>query len=86
MEIKIYKAAPLVEPVENVVIRIEEEMPYPVSLGMQRINANIDAEKLEQALFASLPGAIYDALFAKMAIRTSSLFRVAHSIPDQDKV
>lgn len=65
--------------IDSAVITIDVEIPEATdknSLIDWESQANQQAELLERILIDTLPGGVYDRLFARMAERKASLFKV----------
>jgi hypothetical protein len=75
-----YKAQATIpeEPIEGMMIDINAEIPNIKGLHEWEMVMGKEAAALENALYFSLPGGIYDRLLGVMLERKSSHFRVAH--------
>jgi len=83
--VKIARADPLPhKPTPSVEIHICERLPHFGLLGSQAKWFLAEAEKLESALYRSLPGGLYDRLLGVMLRRKSSHFIVAYGSEDDD--
>ena len=63
--------------VPDVILRITTEVPRYETTARQAVMMDAEASKLEAVLYHTLPGGIYDRLFAKMAARAASVFVVS---------
>lgn len=81
-DIYIFKAQPSDHPVEDVKIHIEEEAP-DWNITQQDKVFDVHAHLLENALYQSLPGGIYDRLLGKMLERKATHFRVSHTVGEK---
>lgn len=83
--IKTLKAQPTIadEPIQSVTIEIDTEGPDYDNLRSQAVAFLIVATELEDALYHSLPGGVYDRLVGLMLQRKSSHFIVAHGESDE---
>ena len=88
-----YKAAPIHKDqrIPDLLIIAETEMKEPGKVGCQndfqlwRHQLDNEGQKIVNALFASLPGGVLDAVLYHMLKRKTSLFRVAFDTPLPDK-
>jgi hypothetical protein len=76
-ELAICKAQPTgKEKVEPLTVIVAETLPAFEKLAEQDLFTSTEANRLEQALYNTLPGATYDRLFAAMCLRKASHLRV----------
>ena len=64
--------------IEDVTIHIEEPASTDGSLNRVGWMFTMEAERLEDALWRSLPGGIYDRLFAAIVKRQASILAIAY--------
>jgi hypothetical protein len=78
-ELTLHKAQPTgPQKIEPVTVVIAETIPEFKTLNDISLFASTEANRLEQALYNSLPGATYDRLLGIMLERKATHFRVAH--------
>lgn len=79
-DIRIYSAEPIGnDPRSTATIEIDNITPRLKGLADQDALYQTEAEKLEDALFNTLPGGIYDRLCGCMLRRKSTHFIVSHA-------
>ncbi|GAA0550071.1 hypothetical protein GCM10010172_35180 [Paractinoplanes ferrugineus] len=77
-EVHIHRADTTRDPIEPVVIRIEQEIPLPPWGAAEQSAALLtaDGNALADAIWESCPGGTIDALLASLFARKASQFRV----------
>jgi len=79
-ELVIYKAASIAGIyADDVTIIVKDEFPAFDSLEDSKRIHEFDAKRIEKVFHESLPGGTYDRLFAAMAERKASLYRVSNA-------
>lgn len=66
-------------PAPDLTIFIKREVPKFKELGEQDAYFDIRASELEDALYNTLPGGLYDRLLGEMLARKATHFRVSHN-------
>lgn len=78
--VRVRRAQPIVddEPIDKVTIKIDETMPSQDTLEESYRNYEEDAEKIADALEASLPGGTFSALLIELLERKKCYLVVPH--------